>query len=821
MVNRKEFIVPIKIDGVEQAIKDTGKVKDSINEMQDAYNKFQENQAKIIAINNEFVDSLRNVGEVQAKANDINRLELIKTVNTLLEMDKQTKETIKDLNKQSDNLRSKFVENFQLFGKLTKAVEVIGEKIFPALDTFHLWTKGFYKTASAIGETVPEITSALTGKKFYNEDHRKEDDKLEAERRKSEMNKMSEFEKSLAFLVLATQESIADVQEAQRKAIAQSLDDFGEQKASIFYPVQGIKEGKSTTDDIRISKAHKADVNKLYNDQTNKILEDIRGELNDLLQKADNPQDAELIKKYLGQLIPLKYHGENEDSYWEEKARRIAQGTADGIVDVIADKIESKFESAAPVVVKTVTGVSEVIQDYAENYTPPQEELNSLPKEQIQPQSKNNPSPTQPQLENNQGSSQDEMPVLYFNKESGTGKRISGKFQDINSNLGDSKEDNIRQQREQSNLQLDEQAFFHERSLLETESFNDRQNELLDEAQQSMSNFVQANQEAGDAIVETAADTQESHKEHWSKISATMQEHVDIIMTGVNAIFSASNALLSEQLEEANEKFEAISEKYSEAVELRQESSDKISSLEEQSKNARGGRLLILQEQINQEMAKNQQLAQQEKQLAKEKEKAEKEKEKKEKQIKKNEISQGIIQGVANTALGVTKAWSLGPIIGPIMAAIVGAAGAIQVGVMTKQLSKLEDGGFLKGKRHSQGGMRIEGTNIEVEGGEYVINRESTSKNLGLVRYINSQRKELNATDMTGFFAKASQGFELPFQREFAAGGLMPAIETPSTIDNEALIDAIKSIKINSRVAVTDIIRAQEDAVQVDRWSGN
>lgn len=375
--------------------------------------------------------------------------------------------------------------------------------------------------------------------------------------------------------------------------------------------------------------------------------------------------------------------------------------------------------------------------------------------------------------------------------------------------------------KEIADKKLQDQQKTNDLLIQNTESFNDRQNELLDEAQQSMSNFVQANQEAGDAIVETAADTQESHKEHWSKISATMQEHVDIIMTGVNAIFSASNALLSEQLEEANEKFEAISEKYSEAVELRQESSDKISSLEEQAKNTRGGRLLILQEQINQEMAKNQQLAQQEKQLAKEKEKAEKEKEKKEKQIKKNEISQGIIQGVANTALGVTKAWSLGPIIGPIMAAIVGAAGAIQVGVMTKQLSKLEDGGFLKGKRHSQGGMRIEGTNIEVEGGEYVINRESTSKNLGLVRYINSQRKELNATDMTGFFAKASQGFELPFQREFAAGGLMPAIETPSTIDNEALIDAIKSIKINSRVAVTDIIRAQEDAVQVDRWSGN
>lgn len=139
--------------------------------------------------------------------------------------------------------------------------------------------------------------------------------------------------------------------------------------------------------------------------------------------------------------------------------------------------------------------------------------------------------------------------------------------------------------------------------------------------------------------------------------------------------------------------------------------------------------------------------------------------------------------------------------------------------------------------------MRIEGTNIEVEGGEYVINRESTNKNLGLVHYINSQRKELTPSDVTGFFARASQGFDLPFQREFAAGGMMPApflapnfssdndalvhaiknirIESGSSGDNEALINAIKGIRIEPKVAVTDIIRAQEEAVQVDKWSGN
>ena len=213
--------------------------------------------------------------------------------------------------------------------------------------------------------------------------------------------------------------------------------------------------------------------------------------------------------------------------------------------------------------------------------------------------------------------------------------------------------------------------------------------------------------------------------------------------------------------------------------------------------------------------------------------------EKIEKLNRKATLLKNIGEAIANVAQGATKALSYGPILGPILA----AAGAIQVGIMTKQLAKFADGGLLNGKRHSQGGMRIEGTNVEVEGGEYVINRESTNKNLGLVRYINSQRKELTPSDVTGFFARASQGFDLPFQREFAAGGMLPApflapnfssdndalvhaiknirIESGSSGDNEALINAIKDIRIEPKVAVTDIIRAQEDAVQVDKWSGN
>lgn len=132
----------------------------------------------------------------------------------------------------------------------------------------------------------------------------------------------------------------------------------------------------------------------------------------------------------------------------------------------------------------------------------------------------------------------------------------------------------------------------------------------------------------------------------------------------------------------------------------------------------------------------------------------------------------------------------------------------------------MEDGGLLRGKRHTQGGMRIEGTNIEVEGGEYVVNRVSTDKNIGLIRYINSQRRELTPADVSAFFSKSSQGFEPPFSRAFEAGGQLPAIDNLSTVDNEYIVEAIRSIRIEPRVSVTDINRVRDEMVSVDGWVG-
>lgn len=320
--------------------------------------------------------------------------------------------------------------------------------------------------------------------------------------------------------------------------------------------------------------------------------------------------------------------------------------------------------------------------------------------------------------------------------------------------------------------------------------------------------------------IKQAEEERDKVSSYFEDLHKSMQEIVNNVMTGVTAIFDSLNAIMESQLEDAKEKYDAISEKYDEVVEKREESDNRIQELEDEAKNAKGGRLLILQQQINDEMQANTQLASQEKDLAREKEKAEKEIAKKEKQQKKVDLSQKLVTGIANTALGVTEALgSAPPPLNFALAALVGAAGAVQTGLITRQIAKLEDGGLLNGKRHFNGGMRIEGTNIEVEGGEYVINRESTAKNLGLIRYINSQRKELTPDDVSSYFSTDSRRYETPFKMMFETGGQIPNIENTVHVDNGVLVEAIESLDRNPVVSVKDINTVQKNVVRVDDWT--
>ena len=94
--------------------------------------------------------------------------------------------------------------------------------------------------------------------------------------------------------------------------------------------------------------------------------------------------------------------------------------------------------------------------------------------------------------------------------------------------------------------------------------------------------------------------------------------------------------------------------------------------------------------------------------------------EKEEKKLRKENQKFRIMDAIANTAVGMTKAFELPTPLNFVIMALIAAQGAMQVATLTAQ--KFEKGGLVGGRRHSQGG-----TAIEAERGEFVMSRSAVS----------------------------------------------------------------------------------------------
>lgn len=297
---------------------------------------------------------------------------------------------------------------------------------------------------------------------------------------------------------------------------------------------------------------------------------------------------------------------------------------------------------------------------------------------------------------------------------------------------------------------------------------------------------------------------------YWQDMFAKISEIANGAMDGVNAIFNAINPVYQSQLDELNEKYDEISKRYDEVEKKREESAERIRDFEQQIQEAQGGTALALREQIAREMQAKAELDQEEKRLAKEKEKRETEIAKKEKQMKKAQLVQDIAGAAANIAYGITKALGLIFPLNTIVAALVAASGAVQIGVMNRQLAKMEDGGLLAGPSHANGGMRIQGTNIEVEGGEYVVNKRSTAVNQQLIEYINNSTETVTARDIANL-----QGIPIGNYNN------TPDVQVRDTYTTEdKILKAIEGINFRPVVSVKDINDVQNSVVDVTDIAG-
>lgn len=335
------------------------------------------------------------------------------------------------------------------------------------------------------------------------------------------------------------------------------------------------------------------------------------------------------------------------------------------------------------------------------------------------------------------------------------------------------------------------------------------------EYKEELQKFAAANNDVTAKIKEAQKQQKDATKmntevmaQYYMELFGKIAEYADAGAQAITSVFDTLSMGIEASLESLNAQLETTNANYEAAKENREKYAENVEAIEEKVQNATGATAEMLRDQLQNAMHDREEAAREEQRMAKEKEKLEAEIAKKEKQMKRNELMGKIAMGVANTAQGVTSALSLGPILGIVMAAIVGAMGAAQVLIMSRQLSKLAKGGPIVGPSHTLGGVDlvINGRpTYEAEGGEFMVNKKSYAANAKLTEFINASPFALNAGDIIGNVP----GFEVP-----AAAG-----DIASRAD-DTVVEAINEINFTPVVSVRDILDVTNDITVVTDLAG-
>lgn len=267
---------------------------------------------------------------------------------------------------------------------------------------------------------------------------------------------------------------------------------------------------------------------------------------------------------------------------------------------------------------------------------------------------------------------------------------------------------------------------------------------------------------------------------------ATINKGIELqqeVMQGISDVFQAQADAISRNIEQIDKEIDRSERQ----IQRHQNNITNYMQLAEMERGAERD-ALIQAAKDEQEVMKQKEIAEDE--ARKKKEKLENEQKVADFKAKKTNLANQLLQGLANTALGVTQALAQTPPASYVMAALTGAMGAIQTGIISTQMGKLKmaNGGLLDGPLHSQGGIPVGNTGVEVEGGEYVVNRRSTAEYLPLLEAINERGR-----------------------RRYADGG---QLELPSMNTTNELL---ARMNISPVVSVVDITRASNrlSSVQV------
>ncbi len=362
----------------------------------------------------------------------------------------------------------------------------------------------------------------------------------------------------------------------------------------------------------------------------------------------------------------------------------------------------------------------------------------------------------------------------------------------------------------------------------------------LDNNEISFDDFQKAKKELDDfaeEVKDKTDDLKDGLSNSFNSWMSGVMESINSYSSVLSGMFDSISELYTRQLDAEQEKLdkqqelldaelEMIEENLQKQEEVTQEHNDKVNSIEDELKSARGDRRQALIDQLAAERKAQEQSIEKEKQLTEEKKKqAQKQEQLKkqqdalEKKRRQQEKRASITQSIINTFTAVNNALAVQPwFVGLALSGVALGLGMANVAQIASQ--QYANGGLLNGKRHSQGGMKIQGTNMEVEGGEYVTNRTSTSANLPLLEYINSNRHTLTKDDLIKFYDNGKTTLiNRPMQTKFEEGGQLPQL----SVDVKSLMNNVQAQQDDRPlvVSVVDIVNQTENLRQVRVLAGD
>ena len=277
-------------------------------------------------------------------------------------------------------------------------------------------------------------------------------------------------------------------------------------------------------------------------------------------------------------------------------------------------------------------------------------------------------------------------------------------------------------------------------------------------------------------------------------------------------------------IEQTAQRLEQVQELHDKALDKVNESADKIKDLNESLRDSGDDNMEATKQQLADEQLLYAQRLAEERKLADEEQALKNKQAQQEATARKMELRYQMVMAIANTAQGASKAlatwgWPLGAIFAGIMTAL----GAVQVALIAKQIGaikpvKYADGGIINGKPHSQGGVRVGNTNIEVEGGEMVISKKNTQRYKDVLYKINSNDPSVR------YLQGSTRQYADAKIRKYANGGELNFDMADESLrtqkDTSKLMAAIGSINMNPIVTVKDIWKAEDRLVKVRALSG-